>query len=245
MVQPREGSGVEAALKCGGKDAMSEGTTSVRLLWVAVGASLVVAAGWGALARRGRVGQGTPAVLAAKQERAAALAYPEAGALPGSLKVEYDETKDRTRMMLTLTGVEAWADGARLSSVKLELASRYSGREREVGELSVQVELTVVSSVAGVLATASPPGEWTVDAATFAAKAVEAGESGYRSVSKADGWHERLAFHVPTRDVLTMATGRAVSGVFGKVRVRLSGAQVREVREFAARMKPVGAGTLR
>lgn len=186
-------------------------------------------------------GKHSPAATARKQERAAELEYPEPGAVPTSLVSTHDESKDRSVLTLTLNGIPVSANGARLASATLTITSRFDGKERTRGELSVQCKLSLTSSEPGVLAPSSPPGSFVADGKALQARAAEAGHSGYTSSAKSDGSHESLDFHLSTRDILRIAAAKAVTAEFGRVRLTLTPTQVRDIRELAARMKPITA----
>ncbi|MEK6700985.1 MAG: hypothetical protein AABZ53_01900 [Planctomycetota bacterium] len=184
----------------------------------------------------------TPAQLVAREQAAAQLAYPTPRpSLPASIVVVYDDAKDRTRMTLTLRDVRASASGhPSLSAVELTVLSEYQGHVREPGhgELSVRGTLSLISKAPGVLAPSSPPGIFTADAKSLKAKPVAPGKSGYQSKSKPDGSHESLAFHLSTKDLLTIAASRDVTAQLGAARVTLTPAHLELLREFAARMNP-------
>lgn len=184
----------------------------------------------------------TPAQLTAKEQAAAGLAYPAAQAsLPAAITIEYQEAKDRTKMTLTLRDIHATATGnPALSSVECTFLSEFKGRSREPGhgELSVRGTLSLTSQTPGVLAPSSPPGVFTADAKTLKAKPIAPGESGYKSKAKPQGSRESLAFHLSTKDLLTIATSRQVSAELGATRVTLTPAHLELLREFAARMNP-------
>lgn len=214
-----------------------------KLAWAAAGVAMAACLAVVAYAgmHGGKTGKKTPSLaeVAAKQEKAAELAYPEAGAaMPASVKVEYDPAKDRTRMTLELKGLRPAAAGARVGGAVLTLTSEFKGRERAVGEVSVKGELRVETNAAGVLAPASPPGAFVVDGARVTARAWEAGKSGYTAKQAGGLTHEELEFRVRTRDLVKLAGGRSVTGEFGAVKVELTAGQVAELKEFVARMKP-------
>lgn len=217
--------------------------TTKKQVWAAAGVALaacvVVVAYAGSHGGRSGGKHASPAETAARQEKAAGLAYPDAGpTLPASVSIEYDQAKDRTRMTLELKGLRPQAPGARVGGAVMRLTSEFTGRERTVGEVSVKGELKVESNASGVLAPSSPPGAFVVDGSRHSVRAWETGTSGYATKAAGALSREELRFRVPTRDLVKIASGGTVTGEFGLVKVELSAAQVAELREFVARMKP-------
>lgn len=227
----------------------AKGAAQRRRMLLGVGASLVIVA-VAAIALRPINGtrgstKHAPGEVSAKtiekQKAVAALMYPRASPIcPPSIKIAYDDIKDRTRMTLTWSGLSATASGYRLSNATLRLTSEFAGEVRPVdaGELSVQGVLTAVSIPEGGLAAGVPPVEFTVDGLAIEAKPATAGKSGYSSKAKSDGSHESLAFKVRTQDLITMASAKSLKWKAGVAECAVSSSQVADLREFVARMNP-------
>lgn len=232
-----------------GRGTPTKGDSQRRRVLLGVGASLVIVV-VAAIALRPISGtrgsaKRTPSEVSArtieKQKAVAGLAYPQASAIcPLSIKIVYDDVKDRTRMTLTWSALSATASGYRLSNATLRLNSEFVGKVRpaDTGELSVQGVLTAVSIPEGGLAAGSPPAEFTVDGTVIEAKPATAGKSGYSSKAKSDGSHESLAFKVRTQDLITMASAKSLKWKAGVAECAVSSSQVADLREFVARMNP-------
>ncbi len=143
-------------------------------------------------------------------------------------------------MVLEFKELRPSAQGYRLSAGTLKITSEFDGRSRkpDAGELSVQCSLSLVTSTAGALAPASPPGDLLVDGREYPVKPAFPGESGYRSKSKSGELHESLAFRIATKDLLSACKGSSVSLRLGTVKLVLTPPQLSDLREFVARMDP-------
>lgn len=177
-----------------------------------------------------------------KQRVAAEFAYPTStGRLPSTVKISTDAEKARTRMTLTLGNLGAAIPASyKTNAPTLKIVSEYhgAGRRPDMGELSVQCTMSIVSVPAGVLASSSPPAVFTADGQTINARPVSSTSPGYKSKPQPDGSHESLAFKLDTKHLIALANAKSVSAKIGDISLRLSPAELADLREFVARMDP-------
>jgi hypothetical protein len=161
--------------------------------------------------------------------------------MPQGLSTEYDVAKDRTKMVLELPNIVTKAPSSyRAGSVTLKLESEFAGtvRRKDVGELSVECEASMISAAGGALSPGDPPAVVEVDGTAFDGLAPVKGVLGYHSKKSEQGIKERLLFRVHTSDMIRIASGRSVIFKFGEVKTSLAASDVAAIREFVARMNP-------
>jgi len=189
-----------------------------------------------------READGKAAKEAAKVARDAELLkleYPKSsGVVPPGMTVSYDGAADRTSIALKWTALKV-SGGAGMSGGSggtLYLTSSHKGRVRgaDKPEGAIDGSFSLQSGGVGALAFSGAPGRIVVDGAASELKGPAKGEA-YVS-----GREEMVRFRVPTEALIAAAKGGSVGFEFAKVRVELSEAQVGELRELVARMKPGG-----
>jgi heat shock protein HslJ len=177
----------------------------------------------------------------AKDAELMALSYPKStGIQPKTMEITFDGASNRTSMMLRLVDLRVSGDGARqVSSSVLHLTSSHKGRVRpsDDPEGSVDGSLVAQSSTSGVLAYSGAPGTVTADGQTTPLKGAS-GKNEYSSTKTATGNEEIVGFRFPTKDLITASKASNLSMAFGTIKVELTGQQLEDLREFAARLNP-------
>jgi len=181
------------------------------------------------------------AAKAQREGRLLAMEYPRStGVQPRSMEISYDGAADRTFMTLRLTGMRVGGGGASsVSSATLHLTSNHKGRTRPTDnpEGSVDGGLIVQTSSPGVLAYSGPPGRVTIGGETLPLKDAS-GKDEYSSTKKGSGAEEIVRFRFPTEHLISAATSGGFTMSFGTVQLEISGQNLADLREFAARMNP-------
>lgn len=208
------------------------------LIAAAAGTAVVASLAYAGLRMAGHGGTRRPSSAAAK---ARSVEFPPPSpSLPATIKVTHSDTRDRTSMTLDLRPLSATGpQGYRISNARLRLVSRYDGaaRDAEHPELSVQCMLTLDTSSPGALAV-SKPGEFLADGASIRTRFAPGGDPPYSSKSSKGVCHETLRFKLDTPALVRLAAAAQATARFGVVDVKLSAAQLHDLREFAARMNP-------
>lgn len=228
-----------------GKQALLVGGAATLLLLAGVGYALLAGGGGATRAKPAHGFAPKAGEPTAKEKRVAEMAYPaSSGALPGTITSVFDPVKNRTKLTASFKDVRvAGPAGTRISGAELKVVSQFEGAERKPGqgELSVQCVLSLDTSMPGVLAPSSPPGEMLADGKPIKLRVSMPGESGYKSKPKNGGSHESLAFRLGTPDLLAIVKSKSVTGTLAGASFALTPAQLADLREFAARMNPASA----
>lgn len=170
-----------------------------------------------------------------------ALPYPaSSGVLPRSIEISYDGATDRTSMKLRLSGMRVSGGGsANVGGVTLHLTSSHKGRVRPKDDPEGSVDGSLVAEVSspGMLAYSGVPGNVTADGETTPLKA-STDKDGYVSAKATGGREEVVRFRFPTKDLVRATAATSVTMSFGTIQIDISGQQLSDLREFAARMNP-------
>lgn len=183
-----------------------------------------------------RVVKSTPAETIAR--RGIALP-PPSGIDPPGLTLDYDASRDRSRMKLVVGPVAAIAPASfAVQPVTLTFTSEFAGRVRQPDDIerSVQCRAVATGRQQGFFAISSPPATFTAGTKTIHAKDAPTGVLPYKSVAAGGGFEERVSFRLRTEDLAAMTHGTEVTGAIGSVKLTLTAAQLASLREFAARI---------
>jgi hypothetical protein len=180
---------------------------------------------------------------AAKREKDAellALTYPRStGVQPASMQIAYDGATGRTTMTLRLTGMRISGTGSQgVRQPALHLSSSYKGQTRapDNPEGSVDGSLIATATTPGALAFSGAPGTVTIGSQAMPLKKPSEGEA-YTS-ARAAGAEESVRFRFPTEHLIAAVNSGPFTMTVGTLQLEISGQNLADLKEFAARLNP-------